>query len=394
MGDQVLVGSDIFDGEHLGPGALHLADGRIASILRPTDALPAGAPTVELDGGILAPGFVDLQVNGGGGVLLNDAPTPETVATIVAAHAGLGALTILPTLISDTADVTARAIDAVASAVAAGVQGVGGLHLEGPHLGPARKGAHDPARIRPMSADDLAMLLAAAARLPRLMVTLAPEAVGTDQIATLARAGIIVSLGHSDAGFEPALAAVRAGARCATHLFNAMSPLGHREPGLVGAVLASGGLDCGLIADAVHVHPAAIGAALAAKAGPGGFFLVSDAMATAGSAISGFALNGRWIGRANGRLTLADGTLAGADLDLARALRVMTGPVGLARDRALAMATSLPARVLGRTDRPGCLTPGMAADLIHLTTDLHLAAVWRGGQPVTLSPACREPPAA
>lgn len=393
MGDQLLVGADVFDGALLGPGALHLADGRIAAILRPGDALPAGVARVALSGGILAPGFVDLQVNGGGGVLLNDAPTPETVATMAAAHAGLGALTILPTLISDSAAVTARAIAAVAAAVAAGVPGIGGLHLEGPHLSLARKGAHDPALIRPMAADDLALLLDAAGRLPRLMVTLAPEAVSPGQIATLARAGVIVSLGHSDAGFDQALAAVRAGARCATHLFNAMSPLGHREPGLVGAVLAAGGLDCGLIADAVHVHPAAIRAALAAKAGPGALYLVSDAMAPAGSAISGFALNGRRIGRAGGRLTLTDGTLAGADLDLARALRVMTGPVGLARDRALAMATRIPARVIGRADTLGRLAPGLPADLVHLTPDLHLAAVWRDGRPVPLSPACPEPQA-
>lgn len=391
MSSKVIVGADIFDGENLGPGALHLADGRIVAILRPGDALPAGAARVAVSGGILAPGFVDLQVNGGGGVLLNDAPTPETVAAIAAAHAGLGALTILPTLISDRADVTARAIDAVAKAVAAGVPGVGGLHLEGPHIGLARKGAHDPAHIRPMTTADLAGLLDAAARLPRLMVTLAPESATHDQIATLARAGVIVSLGHSDAGFDLALAAVRAGARCATHLYNAMSPLGHREPGLVGAVLASGELDAGLIADAVHVHPAAIRAALEAKTGPGALYLVSDAMAPAGSAITGFALNGRWIGRDRGRLTLADGTLAGADLDLARALRVMTGPVGLARDRALAMATSVPARVIGQADRLGRLAPGLPADVIHLTPDLHLAAVWRAGKPVPLSPACPEP---
>lgn len=393
MGSQLVVGADVFDGESLGPGTLHIADGRIAAILRPNQALPEGAKRVRLTGGILAPGFVDLQVNGGGGVMLNQAPTPATVAAIAAAHAGLGALSILPTLITDTPDITARAIAAVAAAVAAGVAGIIGLHLEGPHISLARKGAHDPALVRPMTADDLALLLAASARLPRLMVTLAPEAVSPDQIATLARAGVIVSLGHSDAGFGQALAAVKAGARAATHLFNAMSPFGQREPGLVGAVLTSGGLDCGLIADAAHVHPAAIRVALAAKAGPGALFLVSDAMATAGSAISGFALNGRWIGRARGRLTLADGTLAGADLDLSRALRVMTGPVGLARDRALAMATGVPARVIGRADSLGRLAPGGRADFIHLTPDLHLAGVWRAGRALALAPACADPAA-
>lgn len=391
MSSQLLVGADIFDGERLGPGALLVDGERIAAILPAAAPAPAGARRRVLSGGILAPGFVDLQVNGGGGVMLNAAPTAATVATIAAAHAGLGALTILPTLITDTADVTARAIDAVAQAIAAGTAGIAGLHLEGPHLSLAQKGAHDPALIRPMGADDLALLLDAAARLPRLMVTLAPESATPEQIATLARAGVIVSLGHSDAGYDRVRAAIAAGARAATHLFNAMRGLGHREPGMVGAVLEEGGVDCGLIADGVHVHPAAIRLALRSKAGPGALFLVSDAMATAGSAITGFALNGRHIGRAGGRLTLADGTLAGADLDLARALRVMTGPVGLARDRALAMATRLPGRVLGGAAGPGRLLPGGPADFVHLSNDLHLAAVWRGGRPLPLSPPCTEP---
>ncbi len=210
------------------------------------------------------------------------------------------------------------------------------------------------------------------------MVTVAPETVTPDQIRALAAAGVIVSLGHSDADFDTCTRAVDAGARCATHLFNAMSQLGSREPGLVGAALASGGLNAGLIADGIHVHPASIGAALRAKRGPGQVFLVTDAMATAGSDIDGFSLNGRRIERRDGRLTLADGTLAGADLSMARALQVMTGDVGLALEAALAMATSVPAGVIGRGDL-GRLASGGPADFVHLGPDLGLRGAWRGG---------------
>lgn len=375
---QLFQGANIFDGTGMGPGSLLVEDGRIAAVL-PPDAAPDGAEVISLDGGTLAPGFVDLQLNGGGGVMFNDAPNVETLSRIAAAHAALGSLTILPTLITDTPEQTRTAVDAVADAIAAGIPGIVGLHLEGPHLSIARKGAHDPALIRPMGEGDLAFLCDAARRLPRLMVTLAPESVTDDQIARLDRADIIVSLGHTDAGFDRCVSAARAGARLATHLFNAMSQLGNREPGLVGAVLATGALNAGLIADGIHVHPQTMRMALAAKAGPGEIFLVSDAMAPAGSDIERFSLNGRDIRRVDGRLTLADGTLAGADLSMTRAVRIMCRDVGLPLDRALAMSTSIPARVLGMSDRTGVLAAGRDADFVHLSEDLVLRKVWQKG---------------
>ncbi len=371
-------GADIFDGTRLGPGALLVEDGRIAAILSP-DAAPADARRIALDGGVLAPGFVDLQLNGGGGVMFNDAPDVATLQRIAEAHARLGSLALLPTLITDTPDQTRAAVAAVEAAVAAGIPGIAGLHLEGPHLSLARKGAHDPALIRPMEREDLAFLLDAATRLPCLLLTVAPESVTNTQIATLAGAGIVVSLGHTDATSATCRAAARAGAHMATHLFNAMSQLGNREPGLVGAVLADGALSAGLIADGIHVHPEAMATALRAKTGPGAIFLVTDAMAPAGSDITHFTLNGREIRRENGRLTLADGTLAGADLDMARAIRVLCDDVGQPLDRALAMATSIPARIVGLDDRHGSLIAGSDADFIHLSGSLHLKGVWRKG---------------
>jgi N-acetylglucosamine-6-phosphate deacetylase len=380
----LFTGARIFDGERLRDGDVLVEGGDIAAILPPGSA-GQGAEVVPLPGGILAPGFVDLQLNGGGGLMLNERPEVETLMLMARAHAGLGALTILPTLITDTPDITRRAVDAVAEAVRQGVRGIAGIHLEGPHLSLARKGAHDPALIRPMSEDDLGFLLATAARLPRVLTTLAPESVTLAQIARLSAAGIIVSLGHTDCSYDTAREAARAGARVATHLFNAMSQIGNREPGLVGAVLDDGNLSAGLIADAIHVHPAVMRAALAAKTGPGEIFLVTDSMAPAGTDITEFPLNGRRIRRGNGRLTLDDGTLAGADLDMARALRVLRD-LGLPLDRALRMATLGPARVLGLADRRGRLIAGRRADMVHLSVGLELTAVWQGGVSVPLAP--------
>ncbi len=376
------IAARLFDGAELRDGhALLVEDGRISGVVS-RSALPPGATVADHGDGTLCPGFVDLQVNGGGGVMFNDDPSVTTLRRIAEAHLRLGTKALLPTLITDRPEVTQAAIEAACAAIDGGVPGIAGLHLEGPHLSIARKGAHDPALIRPMQPADLDRYLDAAGRLPSLTITLAAETVLPEQIAALSRAGVIVSLGHSDADFDTCRAAIAAGARCVTHLFNAMSQLGSREPGLVGAALASSEVSAGLIADAIHVHPAAIAAALRAKAGPGGLFLVTDAMATAGSDIDGFSLNGRRIERRDGRLTLADGTLAGADLDMGRALRVMTGDAGLPLPQALAMATARPAQVLGRFPDLGSLTPGQPADFVLLSPDLRLSGVWRSGDQV------------
>lgn len=375
----VFTGASVFDGAHLhADAALVVEDGRIAAVL-PRDEAPAGA-RVALRGGVLAPGFIDLQVNGGGSVMLNGQPDLDGIRTICAAHARLGTTGLLPTLITDTPATTRAAVGA-GLAAAGTVPGFLGLHLEGPHLDPRRHGAHDPALIRPMEPDDLALLCDAARRLPVLLVTVAPENVTVDQIRTLAAAGAIVSLGHSDTGADAARAAFHAGARLVTHLFNAMSQLGSREPGLVGAALDTETVRAGLIADAVHVSPAAMRIALAAKRGADGIFLVTDAMAVAGTDLDAFTLNGRRILRRGGRLTLEDGTLAGADLDFPTALQVLVRDVGLPLPQALRMATSLPAQVIGAPGR-GVLTIGAPADIVHLDHDLRLRNVWQRGTPM------------
>jgi N-acetylglucosamine-6-phosphate deacetylase len=377
-----ITGARIFDGdlwhEH---SALLISDGRIAAIASYRD-VPAEARIVPMDGLSLVPGFVDLQVNGGGGVLLNERPDVEGIRTICAAHARFGTTALLPTLITDSVAVTTAAIDAGLAARAAAVPGFLGLHLEGPHLSIARKGAHDPAFIRPMEQEDLDRTIAARTGLDALLMTLAPENATNEQIAALHAAGVTVSLGHSDCGYATAAAAVTAGAQMTTHLFNAMSQLGNREPGMVGAALDLGHINAGLIADGYHVHPVSIGAALRAKRGPGRIFLVTDAMSPLGTDMTSFFLNGREIFREGGRLTLADGTLAGADIDMASCIRFMHDTVGIDLEEALRMASLYPAEAIGMTGRKGRLTHGHDADFAVIDDGVNVVSTWIGGTPV------------
>ncbi|MFN4009992.1 MAG: N-acetylglucosamine-6-phosphate deacetylase [Pannonibacter sp.] len=378
---QVFTGARLFDGRRLQDGkALLVEDGVVHAItdLGSAEAGTFGGEKIALSGGILSPGFLDLQVNGGDGIMLDGTADVEKIRRICAAHARLGATGILPTLITDTPQATEAVIAAGVAAARDKVPGFLGLHLEGPHLDPRRKGAHDPALIRPMEEADLDRLCRAAADLPVLLVTLAPQAVTLEQISSLVRAGVIVSLGHTDSTAAEAQAAFAAGARCVTHLFNAMSQLGNREPGMVGAALDSDSY-AGLIADGVHVAPEGIRIALAAKKGEG-LYLVSDAMAAAGTDVTEFMLGDRRILRRDGRLTLEDGTLAGADICLPRSIRYLVETVGAPIELALAMATSRPAACISASGRFGTLAGGARADLVHLGDGLDLTAVWVAGE--------------
>lgn len=374
-----LSGARIFDGETWhDDAALVVAHGAIEAIV-PAVSIPAGVKRVEAGGAFLAPGFIDLQVNGGGGVMLNDHPDLASIETICAAHVPFGTTALLPTLITDTPQITAAAIDAGRQAAVKNVPGFLGLHLEGPHLSLARKGAHDPELIRRMEDGDLKALVAAAGAMPVLLTTIAPESVSPEQVEALAKAGVIVSLGHSDASYATATAYAKAGATMATHLFNAMSPLGSREPGLAGAAIDTSTLFAGLIADGIHVDPATMAIALRAKRGPARIFLVTDAMATIGTLMSSFTLNGRTVYRRGGSLRLGDGTLAGADLDMISAVRFMHRTIGLELGEALRMASTCPAQAVGQSQRLGRLMKGMRANIVALSDDLDVASVWIDG---------------
>jgi len=373
------VGATIFDGfkRHLN-AALIIKNSKVVEII-PEEKVDPKTEQIVLAGGLLTPGFVDLQVNGGGGVLFNDNPSLENLKTICEAHAKLGSTSIMPTLISDSPEVNKRAISAITGALDKQINGLVGLHLEGPHLALARKGAHEECFIRPMKEFDCLELESLANKIPKLMLTIAPEAVSPQQITRLSKAGAIISLGHTDCTFNQAAEAVGAGATCATHLFNAMSPFGSREPGLVGAVLDSGRLFSGIIADGFHVNKASINLALRAKKGPGALFLVSDSMSTVGSDQKHFFLNDRLITRSQGKLILEDGTLAGADIHLSDAVKYMVNEVGISQDDAIRMASLIPAKVLGVESEIGCLAPDARADFLWMKNDLEIEKVWVGG---------------
>jgi len=375
-GGHAVLARRVFDGHRWhGEAAVLIRDGRIAG-LAPWGEVPSDWPQTQLpDGAFLAPGFIDLQVNGGGGVLLNDQPTADGMRAIARAHRRYGTTACLPTLITDTRE-TMRAAIAAAHA-AAGRDGVLGLHLEGPFISPKRPGVHRPDLIRQPEAGDLEDLCALAGAGGSL-VTLAPECVPAGFIGTLAAAGVRVSIGHSEAPAAVVKQAVADGASGVTHLFNAMPPLSAREPGIIGAALAERGLTAGIIVDGIHVDPVSVRAAFAAK-GSEQIALVTDAMPTVGASLDRFELMGRTITLADGRLTTQAGTLAGAHLDMASAVRNAVTLAQLPVEDALRAASLTPARFLGLEHERGALVAGARADLVALTEELRVVGIWIGG---------------
>ncbi|UUP16996.1 N-acetylglucosamine-6-phosphate deacetylase [Nitratireductor thuwali] len=383
MRSMVLTGARIFDGERTLAGhALVVEEGRIRAIVPEAEA--AGRADVRLlDGGLLAPGFIDVQVNGGGGRMLNNDPTAETMGVIARGHRAYGTTALLPTLITDTREVTVQAIAAACEA-ARSEPGVIGLHLEGPHLAPARRGAHLPELMRPLGDDDVDAICDAAGKMPVLHITLACEQASPARVRRLTEAGVIVSLGHTDCTSETAIGLFQAGARGVTHLFNAMSGLSHRAPGLVGAALDHGPAWGGIIADGHHVDPIALRIALRAKRGPGRLFHVTDAMALVGSEAHSFQINRRAVRREAGavcsRLVLDDGTLAGSDLDMASAVRFGVEVLELPLEESLRMASAYPADYLGIGRDHGYLKSGSRADIVWLDDHIRVRQSWVGGE--------------
>jgi N-acetylglucosamine-6-phosphate deacetylase len=356
-----VAASQLFDGARLHDNAAVIIDGTHIAGVAPRRELSATIPVRDLpDGAWLAPGFIDIQVNGGGDVLFNDAPTPETLRTIVAAHRKLGTTAMLPTLISDSFEKMRAALAAV-EAVIGTEPGVLGIHLEGPFLSPEKAGVHKLAALRRPAADDFNAITA-----PRrgvTLVTLAPEQVPDDFVKKLTAAGARVALGHSMATYAQTKAAMEAGLNGFTHLFNAMRPLTSREPGPIAAALESPDAWYGLIVDGIHVAPAMLRLAFRAAGRP---ILVSDAMPPVGGARNSFALYGETISVQNGRCTRADGTLAGACLDMASAVRNCVRLCDVPLPDALRFASSNPADFLGLGGTLGRLALGMRADVVAL----------------------------
>lgn len=349
-------------------------DGYIVAVL-PGPA-PSGAQVVDLQGRYLAPGFIDTQVNGGGDVLFNDAPTVEGLRTIAQAHRRFGTTAMMPTLISDDVEVMLRAITAVREAIAQGVPGILGIHLEGPYLAPARKGVHDPEKFHTPGADELDRI--ASLDNGKTMLTLAPERFDDATLRALAARGVLLSAGHTAADYERLRAAFANGVRGVTHLFNAMTPLGSREPGGVGACLDDPDAWCGVIVDGEHVHDASLRIAIAAKP-RGKIMLVTDAMPPVGGASEDFVLYGETMTCRDGKCTTASGTLAGSALDMAGAVRNTVRRLGLPLEEACRMASTYPAQFLGLDGEFGKILPGYRADLVALDDDLFVRDSWIGG---------------
>jgi N-acetylglucosamine-6-phosphate deacetylase len=354
-----------------------IEQGRIAAVLPANDARVRAAAPYDLGGGLLLPGFIDVQVNGGGGVLFNDDPTVAAIRAIGAAHRRFGTTGFLPTLISADLDVVARAIAAVRGAIDAGVPGVLGIHIEGPFLSIARKGVHDPAKLRELEPSALGLLTSL--RGARTLVTLAPEMTTPAIIERLVAAGVVVSAGHTNATYAEIRAALAHGLSGFTHLFNAMSQLTGREPGAVGAALDDQASWCGIIVDGEHSDPVVLRIAMKCKPHDR-FMLVTDAMPSVGTGAASFELQGRRVSVRGQTCVDEDGRLAGSNLDMASCVRNAVSMLGVPLEQAVRMASAVPAQFLGLSDS-GRIAAGCRANLVLTDAQLNVRETWIDGRP-------------
>ena len=366
----------LFDGQNfIDNQVLTITDGVISAIDQNIDNVDVKAA------GLVVPGFIDLQVNGGGGALFNDSPSVDKLKTIMTAHAKFGTTAMMPTLITDKVDIMAQAADAMSEAIAQKVPGIIGIHFEGPHLSLAKKGTHSAELIRPISAAEWEIL--SRKDIGQVMVTLAPETVSAQDVTRMVELGIKVCLGHTNADFSTAQKAVDAGATGFTHLFNAMSPLQGREPGVVGCALLNDNTQCGLIVDGHHVDYASCQLAIKAKPA-GGIFLVTDAMPPVGTDMKEFPLYDRTVYVENGKLTSTTGELAGSSLDMVTAVKNTHLGLKVSLDESLRMASLYPAQYLYSHNDVirGELILGMQADMVILNDDFTVQSTWIGGEKI------------
>lgn len=377
MSGCVLVNGRVLTGRGLVSGLAVVIDGgRIVAVGDPADVPANAGPHHDLQGDTLLPGFIDIQVNGGGGVLFNNAPTVDALRCIAQAHRSFGTTGMLPTLISDDPEVMREAIAATRDAIAQGVPGILGLHLEGPYLASSRKGTHDAGKFR--VPDDAEIELVASLGNGVTLMTLAPECVSADTIRALAARGVLLCAGHTAGSYEQIRAGLDAGIRGFTHLYNAMSPLQGREPGAVGAALEDPHSWCGIVVDGHHVHAASLRVALAAKP-RGKVLLVTDAMPPVGADDPRYTLYGETITVQDGVVRNAAGALAGSALDMATAVRNSVQWLGVALEEAARMASTYPAEFLGLGREYGRIEPGYRADLVSLDDGMRVSETWIAG---------------
>ncbi|MFY0664781.1 MAG: N-acetylglucosamine-6-phosphate deacetylase [Natronospirillum sp.] len=371
-----ILGAKVFTGERFLDHHAIILDGTGIDAVVPQSEVPTSLPCAELNGGIVAPGFIDLQVNGGGGVLFNNEPSVDALKRITDGHRTVGTTSLLPTTISDRRENLEACIAAVLEAMPVN-PGLLGVHIEGPFFNTERRGVHREEYIRAITETDIDFLSRIAADLP-ILLTLAPEMTQPGQIARLVRAGIRVSAGHSNASYADVERAIREGLTGFTHLYNAMRSFQGREPGVVGAALADSSTYAGIIVDNYHVHRESV--RLAYRAKPlGKLYLVSDSMATIGAVEPWFELYGERITAVDGRLISAEGRLAGSAIGLVDAVRLCVNDIGIPLDHALRMASRFPAEYVNADDYLGWIKPGHRADLVHLTPELTVAGTWVAG---------------
>ena len=356
-------------------GSVEICDGLVAEVGESIAAGRSNGGFVDLGGDYLLPGFVDVQVNGGGGLLFNDDPSAATATRIVEAHRAFGTTSLLPTLISDDLDKVDQAIRVIDGEVGRNAPGIAGVHIEGPFLNVEKRGIHDARKLRQLSDEAIGILTSA--EHAQVVVTLAPERARPDQIARLVECGVKVCIGHTNATFDETRGALAAGASGFTHLFNAMPAMQSRNPGAIAAALESSAY-CGVIVDGKHVHPAMLRLALRAKSDRR-LMLVTDAMPVVGAAMDHFYLNDQRINVADGVCVSEGGTLAGAALSMIEALKNAMTMLDLDIDEASKMASRNPCSFLGIADRAGSIAPGRRADLLRVSPDFDIRQVWVGG---------------
>ncbi len=375
MGNLRLCVERLFNGESIAEAqCIEISDGIITAI---SEQLPSDSDSLK---GTLIAGFIDIQVNGGGGLLFNQAPTSETLKVIAKAHQQFGTTGWLPTVITDSIEIMQLAADAVAEAIQQPANGILGIHFEGPNLSVTKKGIHLESMIRPLAAAEKAIFTRK--DIGKVLVTVAPESIPCEQITSLVETGVIVSIGHTNASFEQAKQAVKAGATGFTHLFNAMSQFNSRAPGVVAAALQSAGCYSGIILDGHHLHQASAQVAFDSKTS---LMLVTDAMATVGTDEQQFAYFGETIHKKEGCLRDKNNNLAGSTLDMQTATINAQKMLNISPQESYQLASVNPAKFLGLADQMGNLEVGKKANMILLDEDSKIIRSWIHGEPVSYS---------
>lgn len=373
-----IINGHVFNGETLLKDHAVIIDGNKVLQVLPQEQLPENIEVdFDLAGHYLVPGFIDLQVNGGGGVMFNNMPTVEGLRTIANAHRQYGTTGFFPTLITDSYDVMRQAITAVTQAIEEGVPGILGVHLEGPFLNPERKGAHDEEKF--CLIDEQGFEIITSLKVGKTLITIAPELTTTTMIKRIGDKGVVISAGHTGADYDQTCEALDAGLTGFTHLYNAMTPLQSRAPGMVGAALNDEHSWFGIIADGFHMHPAAFRVAVAAKQ-TGGAILVTDAMSTVGATEKSFVLDGETIYAIDGRCTNAAGSLAGSDLDMNAAIKNAMKFARVDWMEAVRMASLYPAKAMGLDNQFGYIKPGYQASLVSLDHQQNVISTWIDGE--------------